>query len=83
MWYEGSTPRINLAKPIMAERKHAKYLLLPQIQKNDGKTVGYNWFDLEKGAYNSFSFFKTPEEAIDNYEDSYVFYNVDIELRRV
>lgn len=44
------------------------YLLVPQLEKNNMyNIIGYNWFNLTTGSYNSCSFYRTPQEAVDSY----------------
>ncbi len=66
MWYTEKLS-INLSKPILAIKDSSERveLLLPQISNDHGyDLIGYNWFDLEKGEYNSKAFFPTAHDAI-------------------
>lgn len=79
-WYEDkSKKRLDFSKPIIASRNDIKYLLLPQIEKGkDYDVIGYNWFNVTSGSYNSCAFFKTAEEAIKCYRNTgCTIYNVD------
>ncbi len=68
MWYASKEGGISLDGPIVAEQDSTKLLLLPQMGKETGyEIIGYNWFNLTTGKYNSCSFFKTAKEAIDSY----------------
>lgn len=65
MWYkEHSEREVDLSRPIIAEDGKNVELLLPQIEKGSYKIVGYNWFNLTVGQYNSCATFKTVEAAI-------------------
>ena len=75
MWYEKTTA-LNFNKPIYAKDSNIKYILLPQIKKGNTEIVGYNWFNMITGKYNSCCFFNTAQEAIDCYNDyNYFIYN--------
>ena len=82
-WYNDDVKRpLNYDKPIIAESKDGdKYLLLPQISKNNGyKIIGYNWFRIVSGRYNSSCFFGSVAEAIGDYSE-YKIYNADIVIK--
>lgn len=68
-WYKKDNGRLDMDRPIMATCTSGTFLLLPQLdsEKSGYAIIGYNWFNLEKGEYNSCNFFKTPEEAIHGY----------------
>ncbi len=67
MWYTEKLS-VNLSKPILAISDSSEVeLLLPQISSDPRGSydiIGYNWFDLEKGEYNSKAFFPTVQSAI-------------------
>ena len=86
MWYEKEKKALNFDLPIFAETTSGEpetYLLMPQISKSRGYViVGYNWFRVAKGTYNSCSFFKTPREAINAYEYGHKIFNGDIVVNK-
>lgn len=84
MWYEqGSKTELRLDRPVFAKKYRADdnelYLLIPQKgkDKNGYEIIGYDWFNVYKGEYNSSHCWKTAEEAIDCYS-SYEIFNADI-----
>lgn len=83
-WY-GSSAALNYNKPIIAEstRDGRKYLLLPQMISNGSsyEVIGFNWFDISMGRYNSKVFYKTAQEAISSY-GSYKIYNAELSVSR-
>ena len=82
MWYEKEKKAIDFDLPIFAETitgKLERYLLMPQISKAKGYViVGYNWFNIKEGSYNSCAFFKTPRAAMEEYESNHKIFNSDI-----
>jgi hypothetical protein len=44
-----------------------KYILLPNIVPHSYKVIGWNWFNLEEGEWNS-CLFETKEHAIEAYK---------------
>jgi hypothetical protein len=65
MWYEDNKDELDYSKPIVAvDDAGTTYLLLPQIEKGNYKVIGYNWFNILGGRYDSYSFFLTAEEAV-------------------
>ena len=81
MWYSQDTekPGLDFNKPITAERDGIQYLLLPSAKNNNYEIIGYNWFCLKSGKWNSCSTWKTPEEAIRAYS-GYNINNVTINI---
>lgn len=65
MWYSNKIDEkvIDYTKPIISDSNGFTYILLPQIEEGSYKVVGYNWFDIINGKYNSCVFFETPQEA--------------------
>jgi hypothetical protein len=81
MWYEKKKEALNFDLPIFAETITGEtelYLLMPQICKSDYTIIGYNWFRLKDGRYNSSSFFKTASEAIECYQCGHKIFNGEI-----
>jgi hypothetical protein len=75
MWYSEDVPKqaLDYSKPIFA-RATADidiYLLLPQIAQGSYEVIGYNWFNLTKGEYNSCITFSTIVEALKVYKRHY------------
>ena len=88
-WYENNRPKpkLDFSKPIIAEggSRGAKQLLLPQIStKNPGsyEVIGYNWFFLDSGGYNSRACFGTVEEALAA-RRGYRIYNAEISVKEL
>lgn len=81
MWYQSGNNEkvIDYKKPIIAKCDGKVLMLMPQIRDNY-KVVGYNWFNINTGLYNSCCLFKTPQDAIKSCGIETV-YNVDIEVR--
>lgn len=81
-WYKEDNA-LDYSKPIVAKDKDGEelYILLPQIENDSYRLVGYNWFNPKTGEYNSCACFKSAKKAISSYQD-YVIYNADIEITR-
>ena len=64
-WYSKSKPdKLDYNKPIAATSSSgAEYLLLPQIEQGAYTVIGYNWFSVSRGEYNSNATFSSVEEA--------------------
>ena len=63
-WYSDAN-ELDRTQPIVAEKGHALYLLLPHVKKKPAYNIdGYDWFDLNKGEFNSCYHFKSVEDAI-------------------
>ena len=84
MWYKKDQGTIDLSLPIFAETRGNNpliYILIPQIAPRKAyRIIGYNWFSISEGRYNSCSFFKTAEQAISEYEASYKIFNGEINI---
>ena len=82
MWYEKEKEALNFDLPIFAETTTGEkqtYILMPQISKSDGyRIVGYNWFRLRDGRYNSRELYKTASEAIKTYQTGHNIFNGEI-----
>ena len=65
-WYGETQPDLDLTKPIMNKVDSGEYeLLIPQMAKDTTyDIIGYNWFLLTTGKYNSAVFYNTVQEAI-------------------
>lgn len=66
-WY-ADTRGLDLSKPIFSKlcEDDDIVVLLPQLDTMAGgyTVIGYNWFNLTSGYYNSCILFETVEEAI-------------------
>lgn len=84
MWYNNKTQiTISYDKPIIAESSEGKkYLLLPVQEEGSYSVIGYDWFDIDEGRYNSCCQHKTVDDALRSYS-SYKIYNAKIEIRRI
>ena len=82
MWYEDSKiETIQEDKPIFATSCIETYVLLPQIGK-DYVFMGFNWFNMRTGTYNSCKFFQSMTEAINSYSH-YNIYNGELRVDKV
>lgn len=80
-WYKNSEQeQIDYSKPIMSTSVDgaSTFLLLPVCKEGSYKVVGYNWFNITLGQWNSCSTFKTAQEAINCYSNVK---NCEIELK--
>jgi len=75
--YEG----LDFNKPIVAIDEYTgdiAYLLVPSLVKPGSyKVKGYNWLRFKDGIHNSCTTWETKEEALDSYDDSYNFENIE------
>lgn len=87
MWYENDAkkPALDYSKPIVAfyrDTSTPAHLLLPCMETRSDKCeygiIGYNWFMIDSGSWNSVATWKSPEEAVDSYDDTYDIRNVDL-----
>jgi hypothetical protein len=46
-----------------------RYILLPTIAPGNYDIIGYNWFDIKEGKYNSCACWSTKEAAIAMYKN--------------
>jgi hypothetical protein len=70
LWYSESIvkPKIDFNKPIFATNTSLTAVLMPRLENGSGyKVVGYDWFDIRSGIFNSCCCFKTAQLAIDSY----------------
>lgn len=91
MWYKKNDDNLDYNRPIIAiaENKIDIMLLLPQIEKNnnlvpglrDYNLIGYNWFNIRTGKYNSQFFWKDPVDAVNSYKIKYEVRNADINIK--
>jgi len=82
-WYINEMKKaLDYSKPIKAISKGLgfTYLLLPQIEPHSYKVIGYNWFNVDSGEYNSAECWKTPEEAIKYYSADHKIINCTVRL---
>ena len=80
MWYKnGSKDKLDYSKPIFAVGKNTTHILLPVRLDNPIRHV-YDWFDLSRGAYNSYVGWDCPEDAVSCYSRSgnYIIKNGEI-----
>lgn len=84
MWYEqDKKDELDYSKPIAAFRNETEYLLIPKTAKESYKVIGYDWFCVRTGVYNSSCCFSTAKEACANYvQGGYIVENVYIGLGR-
>lgn len=69
MWYSDTDkPALDYSKPIVAYNGQNRYLLMPQ-KGNEYDIIGYDWFNLNTGEYNSCRIFKTAKDAVNCYKD--------------
>jgi len=84
MWYKTTdSSELDYSKPIIAENSGKDiFLLLPQIEKESYEIVGYNWFDIKRGKYDSCVCFKTAEKAVQN-RKGHIIKNATIEFKDI
>lgn len=82
MWYSNSTQKkvIDYSKPIISENKGYTYLLMPQIGEDSYCIIGYNWFCITTGTYNSCCCFATAEAACKSYSHHESVRNAEISI---
>jgi len=63
------------AKPVDLLNRGSKnlYALLPMIEPMKYKIIGYNWFDLSTGKWNSCHTWATKQEAVKAYPGHEIF----------
>lgn len=91
MWYKENGDELDYNRPIIAIAENNDImLLLPQIAKSDNHIpglsidydlIGYNWFNIRTGKYNSQFFWKDPENAVNSYKNKYEVRNADINIK--
>ena len=80
MWYlkDEPKPKLDYSKPIVAKNSNGyTHLLLPYIE-DSYKILGYDWFNLDEGKFNSCVHWKTPQEAIDSYSENHTVTNAEL-----
>ena len=75
IWYGRQDKELDYFRPIFAFNDDEMYLLVPQIEKDSFAVVGYNWFDIEIGEYNSCVCFETAKAAVIEYSLQYKIVN--------
>ena len=71
MWYEDNNTEkaLDYSKPIMAFGEDGvECLMLPHITADSYNFIGYDWFALDRGCYNSRMYWVSPNLAVDNYK---------------
>lgn len=80
MWYSNSNKKeLDYSKPIAAASGGEVYLLMPQIVKGSYNVVGYNWFSINRGVYNSCACYDSPRDATRAYPEAY---NVIVDIEK-
>ena len=86
MWYSKWVRKneLDYSKPIVAENKEddIKFILLP-LKNRNYKIIGYDWFNVKTGEYNSDMCIVDAREAVKMYDVSYSVYNVEIQLNKI
>lgn len=77
MWYERNG--LDYSKPIKATKDGMVLLLLPFIREGSYEVIGYNWFNMTEGGWNSCAVWETPEQAVLAYKN-YAISNADITI---
>lgn len=80
-WYckEKPEPTLDYSKPIFAGKS---MILLPHREHGTYRVIGYDWFRLDDGDFNSCKNWATPEEAVADYSRSYHIYNGELEIKK-
>jgi len=80
-WYtDTEKTTLDYSKPIMATSGDGMFLLLPTCHGNSYCFRGYDWFNVEKGEWNSCRNWETAEEAVKSYESMYEISNYEFEV---
>lgn len=80
-WYTNTEKTtLDYSKPIMATSGDGMFLLLPTCQDRSYEFRGYDWFNVEKGEWNSCRNYKTAEEAVRVYEKDYKISNYEFKV---
>ncbi len=84
MWYNNKRQiTISHDNPIIAETSEGKkYLLVPIHERSSYEIIGYDWFDIDEGRYNSCCQHKTVDDALRSYSN-YKIYNAKINSWRI
>ena len=86
-WYERDAPMVEIdySKPIAKKSVTAgTMLLLPCLRDDSGyDIIGYNWFRLLDGHWNSCRTWKTPQAAVDAYGGTKYCFNVEIDVEKI
>jgi hypothetical protein len=84
MWYlnRKNCKELDYSKPIFATSRNngAVMLLIPQHSPHDYSVIGYDWFDITDGKYNSCTCFDTAKMAVDCYVGGYEISNGTIKI---
>lgn len=80
-WYtETDHHGVYYNKPIIASRGDKTCLLLPHIGPRR-EPLGYDWFDLDNGRWNSSMHWDTAEQAIEAYKNRYYICNAVVSTK--
>lgn len=74
---------LDYNKPICATSGEtlSTHILLPRMEGKCYSTVGYDWFDITLGDWNSCAWWKTKEEAVQHYKDwNYTVRNCELKV---
>ena len=78
MWYKRED-ELDYSKPTKAVKDQCTHLLLPVTEQDSYRVIGYKWFNVKKGKWNSSYIWATPQEAI-QYYCSYKITNTEVIL---
>ena len=82
-WYKEKNHGLDYSKPIVAERDDGNIeLLLPGKDKGLYQIIGYDWFNLGTGEWQSCTTWSSPMEAVHN-RKGHTIYNVEIAIKRL
>ena len=84
VWYTDSKQQLDRSRPIFASPRIGtdELILLPQMEPNmNYRIIGYNWFSIKSGEYNSCVCYESIDAAILSYTGSYDFYNGSITVK--
>lgn len=80
-WYSKGIkeePKLDYSKPIFAGNS---LILMPHRKKGSYEVIGYDWFRLDDGQFNSCVNWGTPQEAVKAYGRSYTISNGELEVK--
>lgn len=83
-WCKELGSELDYGKPVAATDGRMVEILMPVKKAGSYEIIGYDWFNLTDGVWNSTICFKTPEIAVESRQsyEAYEVFNVTIETRR-
>lgn len=83
-WYERlKKEELKRDRPVIAQLDGMNFLLLPQKERGSYKIIGYDWFNLQTGNYNSVMLFSFEEAILTYRKMGYVIFNATVYFNEV